>query len=512
MRATATGTAVRERPTVPDSPRVGERRLLCVVLAVALILRIPPWGASLWIDEGTTYSMISRPWGSMIRLFGEEPNGLLYAILAKPLLVLGDSEWILRLPAVVGGVLAVVALWWAAQELELPRAALPAAALFAVSPLAVKISADARPYPLVVLVACLSVATLARANRASGTRWWLAYVACVVALTYLNALALLIVSIHPLVLLLRRPVRWQPWLASLAAAALASLPMAVLLARDRARRNPLYWLSSDSVGDLAREMAKFFGYHPLLAALELGVVIAAAVVFRRRRGELSAAGHLRHPLIPILGWAALPPLFVFAISQISPMLKDRYFIVALPGACLLVAICLLPWRRPVRAGLLAVILLGSVAVAADRNWRLERMGEDWRAAVRELESMRAPGDPVIFDGADGLAVAGYYSAQFRLADGRAAVTQWDRELPPRVLAFQPPGGYSRVPVGPIPADTLAAEAQRTGRVFVVEMDYDLVGPQSFAGPGAEWARAHCSVDDRVHPRVVLILITACRTG
>jgi mannosyltransferase len=486
---------------------VVERAVLGVLLLVALAMRLPPSGDSLWIDEGTTYSMVSRPWGAMTRLFVEEPNGLLYALLVHPLLALGHSEWILRLPSVVGGVVAVAALWWAARELELQRAALPAAALLAVSPLAVKVSADARPYSLVVLASCVSVAALARAVRGGGAAWWVAYVACLVGLTYLNVLALLVIFVHAIVVLQRRTRPWSAWLKSLAAAGLAGLPMAVLLIHDRSQRNPLYWLSGDSVVDLARETAKFFGYNPLLAAAEL-ILLGATVVVSRRYLVGPYTNFLRHPLTPVVGWAALPPLLVFAVSQVAPMLKDRYLIVALPGVCLLVAVCLLSWRTLTAACLLAALLIGSTAVAVERNW-YARMGEDWRGAVHQLEAMRMPGDPVIFDGADGLAASGYYSPSFRLKDGRAAVTQWDRELPPGAIAYQKPGGYSHVPVGPVSAATLAEQVQRSGRVFVVEMDYDLLGPGAFNGPGARWARAHCSVDPRVFTRVVVIVITKC---
>jgi hypothetical protein len=333
-----------------------------------------------------------------------------------------------------------------------------------------------------------------------------------VALAYLNALALLVILVHVLVVLQRKSRPWSAWLGSLAAAGLASIPMEVLLIQDRSRRNPLYWLSGDSVVDLARETAKFFGYHPLLAAAELTLIGATVTVSRRRLVGPHLNHYLHHPLTPVVGWAVLPPLLVFALSQVAPTLKDRYFIVALPGVCLLVAACLLPWRRPIAAGLLATLLLGSTAVAVERNWQYHQMGEDWRGAVRQLVAMRIPSEPVIFDGADGLAVAGYYSPSFRLKDGQVVVTQWDHELPPGVIVYQKPGGYSHVPVGPISAATLVEQVQRHGRVFVVEMDYGLLGQAAFNGPGAQWARAHCSVDYRVFTRVVVAVITKCGTA
>lgn len=480
------------------------------LLLVALAARIPPMGTSLWIDEATTYSMASRSWAELVRLFGEEPNGLLYALVVHPLLGLGRSEWILRLPALIAGVGAVAGLWWAARELEWRRAAVPAAALLAVSPLAVSVSTDARPYSSVVLMSCLSMGAVARAVRCGGRRWWATYAACLVALVYLNALALLVVPVHALVILrgARRP--WRAWLVSSAFAAVATLPLAVLLAQDRADRDPLYWLTSRSVADFARETAKYLGYHPVLAAVELIVIGAAAVAARGQLRALRRSSYLRHRLIPVLGWAWLPPFAVLAISQVSPLIKARYFVVALPGMCLLVAVCLLAWSRAVSIGLLVLLMIGSAAVVVERNWRFDRMGEDWRGAVQRLEAMRAPEESVIFEYAEGLTVAGYYAPSFRLPDGRTVVTEWDHRVPPGVLVHQPVGGYSEVPVGPVSVAALEERVRSSGRAFVVEPDYELVGPEVFDGSGAEWARARCTVDSHVFTRVVVTVVSMCR--
>jgi hypothetical protein len=68
-----------------------------------------------------------------------------------------------------------------------------------------------------------------------------------------------------------------------------------------------------------------------------------------------------------------------------------------------------------------------------------------------------------------------------------------------------------VPVGPVEGATLADIVRTSGRLFVVEMDYDLHRGEAFDGPGARWARSHCNVDFRVLTRVVLVVVSNCRT-
>ena len=94
------------------------------ILALALVLRL--WGLTHKSldggDEPFSLALAQRPLGEMFELFGFEANGTIYSILLWPLVRITRHEWMLRLPALVAGVLAVAAIWWAGRELVGPRA------------------------------------------------------------------------------------------------------------------------------------------------------------------------------------------------------------------------------------------------------------------------------------------------------------------------------------------------------------------------------------------------------
>ncbi len=90
-----------------------------LLFVLALLLRLNQLGTqSLWLDEGSTWSIIQQGWGVLL---GDMVNPVsaypLYHLLLKGWVALaGDSEWALRFPSAVAGAGAVVALYAAARE------------------------------------------------------------------------------------------------------------------------------------------------------------------------------------------------------------------------------------------------------------------------------------------------------------------------------------------------------------------------------------------------------------
>ncbi|TMQ55720.1 MAG: hypothetical protein E6K72_06010 [Candidatus Eisenbacteria bacterium] len=95
--------------------------------------------------------------------------------------VAGDSEWALRLPSAVPGVLLVPAMAWLAALWLGRGAALPAAWLAAGSPYLVWYSQEARCYSLLMLCVVLSCVALLSLARRPGARAALVYGAAAAA-------------------------------------------------------------------------------------------------------------------------------------------------------------------------------------------------------------------------------------------------------------------------------------------------------------------------------------------
>ena len=119
---------------------------------------------SIWIDEAYTAERADRGWS-----YGDLRVDLmwLYYVLVKTwALVAGTSEFALRLPSVVGAVIAVGLLYGLARKMFGERVAFVASLLLALNPFVVKWSQQARAYTfLLVLVIASTWLLFARSSR-----------------------------------------------------------------------------------------------------------------------------------------------------------------------------------------------------------------------------------------------------------------------------------------------------------------------------------------------------------
>jgi 4-amino-4-deoxy-L-arabinose transferase-like glycosyltransferase len=126
-----------------------------------------PFGA--WIEASPHANAIPAdllPWRVWTNVTDESMPGLYFQLLHLWRRAFGDADTAVRTLSVLLGTLAVPATYLAARCLRLPRpAALLATALITLAPAHVYLSRDARPYPLVSLLICLTIAAAARVAR-----------------------------------------------------------------------------------------------------------------------------------------------------------------------------------------------------------------------------------------------------------------------------------------------------------------------------------------------------------
>jgi len=511
---TAPAPPVAEAPAA-DAPRRGvpawaAPAVLVVATVVAAVVRLAGLGRNdLWIDEAYTLGLTQHGLREMLALFAREANGIAYQLVVFPLAQVDDSVTALRMPAAIAGILTVPALYWAGGELLGRRAGLGAAVLMAVSPLAVVHSQDARPIIFVALFATVSVGCLARATRSPRAVWWLLYALATVLVFFSNLTAGVILLLPHLVLvLLRGRAAVRRWLAWLGAIAVMLVPLAVLIAMERSRRDPLYWLEAPSVGDVAGGVRTLFG-----GAVVVAVVAAMAVavaVRRRRRAAPGGGAPWRDPLVVVAVWALAPPLVLAAASLVTPLFLPRYAIAAVPGMCLLAGGLAARLPLPVACAALAVMALAMGRQVVEQH---DATQTEWRRATAALQAAREQGDPVIFDTGSGLGPAGYYDAALAAPDGSLVIGEWRNEpVPDGVVLLDDPGGYGRTAAGPPDATLVARLARRTGRLHVVLSSVSPAQGDVERRAGLAWAARRCTVDAERFVGVSVLHISGCPEG
>jgi hypothetical protein len=418
----------------PDSapPVSALFRTVAAATLAAAILRLFYLGhQSLWIDE--IFTRLASGGGGPLTwrdLLGDVHGPLHTLAVHLSARAFGVSEWALRLPAAIAGVLTVPAMAWLASRWLGRSAAAPAAWLAAGSPFLVWYSQEARGYSWMMLGACLSGALLLELHRRCDARGVVAWLAATAFGALSNPAFLLIAPLE---------LRW--WLAG-----------------DRAtRRARLAWLGGVSLAlaliaapfvpsvartwdwrRLAPARAAMTGEAPLRGTMTFH---AAAVPFalhvfavgytlgpsrrelrenpglatlRRHAFELAATtavfGTLgllglaalarRNRLLDALAWLVVPALVVsYFAGQNFKAFNPRYIAVSVPGLLLLVAAA---WTDRGARGrwLLGAAVAALWSVSLFQNYFDPAYArEDYRHALASVRAGLVAGEQVLAVGA-----------------------------------------------------------------------------------------------------------------
>jgi len=275
----------------------------------------------LWRDEAISVSVATRPvTGVLWILPHHDANAGLYYLVLHGWLRLGHSSpaWARGLSAVSFIATAALASWAVSRWLGWP-AGVAAGGLVATNPFLVYYGQEARPYALAVGLAVLSlVALLWRAERPAPR----AYVAVTLVLLYVDLFALIFVAAVALAVVVVHRLRSEPLPRVLircwAIIAAGSAPLILVMVVGQ--RGQISWLTRPDFGVLRRTISAMSGgWIGLLVIVVLGgVAIAAAASGSVGRGQVITAA--------LAAGFVLPPLALWAISQLAPSYIDRYVI------------------------------------------------------------------------------------------------------------------------------------------------------------------------------------------
>ncbi len=131
---------------------------------------------SLWQDEGLQYYVATQ--NSIGELFQQTRSfhPPLSFIVNHLFLLLGDSDFLLRLPSALFGIASLPVLYVLARDLTSKKAAVFAVFVLALSPFHIWYSQEARMYSQLLFLSLLSSVLLLQALRRGEVTWWIYYV------------------------------------------------------------------------------------------------------------------------------------------------------------------------------------------------------------------------------------------------------------------------------------------------------------------------------------------------
>lgn len=153
-----------------------QRLALALIVALAAALRLFHLEAtSLWYDE-VGQVLVSRDswWSAIAGAAGHAGAAPLDYLITHAMLRIGDSDGVLRLPAVFFGIAAVALLYVLTRWLFGETPALLAAALLAIMPMNIDYSQQVRFYSLATFMALATAVVFWQAQQQGGRPWWIA--------------------------------------------------------------------------------------------------------------------------------------------------------------------------------------------------------------------------------------------------------------------------------------------------------------------------------------------------
>lgn len=398
---------------------------IIALLALATLLRF--YGLAdenLWLDESFSWAQATMSYGGMMSTVMVDVHPPLYFnVLFATVNVLGESEFVLRLPSVVFGLLTVWMVYLTGLRLKLGRYALAAAFFVAISVFQIRYSQEARMYALTAWLSVVSMyAFLGLYRDDAGKRHWFFYVLATALLLYSHIFGFFVlVAQYAYVLLtwlssrINARVSFRRWFGLQLCVGLLFLPWFGVLLGQVSRVQSGFWISRPTLYSLLETLQFYAGGN--LALLICGAaLLCGAALWLWRSTEMVGQSEQPSDVSPLpflLLWLALPNLIPFAVSLVSqPIYYWRYTIGASPAWYLLVALALSYLARRSGKQSLAIVIVAMIALVQAGplySYYTTLSKTRWSSVAEYVESQADSGDAVFIHNDNIIDAYRYYS-------------------------------------------------------------------------------------------------------
>jgi hypothetical protein len=390
----------REDPASDLSQRNASIAVLLLTLA-ALALRVYHVSSDLWLDEITPImDYVPMPIGQIVGSYLRTNNHLLNTLLIKlSIATFGESEWSVRLPAVLFGTATIPAFYWLARIVLSRWASVASAAVLAASYHHVFFSQNARGYSAYVFFAIVTSALLIRALSDDRLWRWILYIIAMVlgfaslAHTGFVLAAHMIVAFAVAMGVRRRTGSAAPLVRRLltvfgAAGFLSFQLYAAPLPEMYAVIIHLYVRPSTGYAPFSMEFARELmrglgaGFGGVIPTVIVGAIGIGGIAYLFRRNWLLTSSLL------------LPPVLTAVFLVVRGLsFSPRFFLLLLPLGILTIISLAEATDKPRRAAIVGGVLSIASVLSLINYYRIPK--QPYRSVIQYLEQTRKPGEGVV---------------------------------------------------------------------------------------------------------------------
>ena len=356
---------------------------------------------SLWFDEIVITFRATLPlMNGLYSLLGGGMQLLpLEQWITKAWLVVGNSDWLVRFPPVIFGVLTIPMMYKLGRSYFAERVGLFAAVLLTINPFQIWYAQENRSYSLLILAsigAMYAFVNLLRHN--SRTAFW--------QLVFFHMLGfnahyfMFLISTCQFVFLAIHLKRYHRllklWLLSQVIAALMMVPWWYFLLTHSQHTVGTGWIQSPTLLDFWLTFLNFtIGYQErssLLLTLATLIVSLAFIIGLITVGRMPA----RYRLILIWVWLPIVVVWILSLGSLS-FYVDRYFLIITPALMLILAAGVTSQPNPaIRTSFgLALVLAMSFGLSQIYFNPAYFTKDDWRSLAHQVSDSAQPGDGLV---------------------------------------------------------------------------------------------------------------------
>ncbi|MCB0863662.1 MAG: glycosyltransferase family 39 protein [Solirubrobacterales bacterium] len=386
--------------------------LIASITGVGLVFRLLAGSQSLLGDELSTLYLVKGE--SLSHVFSSvssdaEISPPLYFVLAWIATRLGDASELVRLPALLAGILLVPLTFALGRRIVGQTAGFLAAAFVALSPSMIYFSATGRAYSLLLLFLVGSTFSLILAVEGR-SRWWLGFVLCATGAMYSHYTAAFVLAAQFGWAFFVVPACRRQLLLAASASLVLFLPWLGQLFNDLSSptNDLLYALQGPGLEAKRAAFSRWAVGHPIITvnqlpgrpvALAMLLAILGAVAFSIAR-NLRSTGPVREFLgsnrllgLILICAVATPLAEVLLALAGTDLLGARNLAASWPYLALAIAAAVaLAGRLPaICCGLVLTLGFGFGAVRMVTDLQLP----DYKGAARSIEEESEPGDSVV---------------------------------------------------------------------------------------------------------------------
>ncbi|NCN06392.1 MAG: hypothetical protein GW946_00935 [Candidatus Pacebacteria bacterium] len=372
------------------------RLLLLLILALAILLRLPHLSGSFWLDEAAQALESTRPLSQQLDIVADFQPPLLHLITHVASYASHTEWWLRTAGALVPGLLTIAILYLFLERAANKKTATIAAALLATSSLHIYFSQELRPYSLPTLFAVAS--------------WWALYEQRWRWFTTLTIAGLYSSYLYPFLLiaqtiwLLLNTKKYKQLVVSLVISTACFIPwlptfFAQLQAGQLLRNELPGWESTVSISQekaLQLVMGKFiFGLSDLsfsLPYLATGSFVVLSLISLLLFSWQKKVKRQQKVLMLLLFWAGAPLAFAWLASWFVPVVEPKRLLLSLAGFYGLASylfVLSLPQKNAIAKKLatLLIAMLFIINISSTIRYFIDKsfQREDWRGIIRKIE-------------------------------------------------------------------------------------------------------------------------------